>query len=243
MAGRTNYENEIVHKVELYWYTHQRYPTSAQIAKELNAQVSDVEDAIRHNPKVKRQLKLRGVDRVLLTGDSIPVELDPVRLSVALEISSIHGDSKINERLEQLGITETQFRGWQQDPLFMNFLRMRTLALVSEEMPQINRSMLRKAGNGDSRATKLVMELTGQIASGTTIKVNAFNSGQDPMFIVKKLVEVIRRHVQDPETISLIARDFDEALNSNEPLENVIAAQAVPRAIQSATAAEGGYRF
>lgn len=219
---------------------NQRYPTSASLARELGVDISDVEDAIRHNRDVKRQLKLRGVDRVLLTGDSVPVELDEFRMNVALGISNIHGGVKIHERLAEMNVSEAQFRGWQQDPLFMNFLRMRSIALAAEEMPEINRTLLRKAGNGDNRAMKLVMEVTGQLISDTTVPGNAWQSGQDPMFIVKKLVEVIRRHVKDPEVISLIARDFDEALNSTEPIEAVIKQRELP---PSTPSLGGGYRF
>lgn len=200
--------SEIVYIIEKWWYQFKRWPKSEDIAHILSTSIDDVERQFDLNlPALKR----RGVDRMLKVGQTVPSHLDKVRHDVAIAVSNIYDQKRLSQKLKSLSISETQYRGWLQDPQFAQFIDKRSEELVHEELPEISRTLTRKASSGDIRAAKLLLELTGKIEARTA-QINIFQDRESSTYIVKRLIEAITVHVKNPETLKAIAQDFDKIM-------------------------------
>lgn len=199
---------ELVYMLEKWWYSQKRWPTSTEISLLLEMDVDDVE---RDFDASHESLKRRGVNRMLKVGQNPPSSLDRLRHDVALAVSNIHDQKRLASKLKSFGITETCYRGWLQDPMFARLIQNRSDELLVEELPEISKTLTRKASNGDLRAAKLLLEMTGRIEAHKT-QVNIFQDRDSSTYIVKQLVEIITMHVQDRAVLDAIARDFDRVM-------------------------------
>lgn len=211
---------KIAYALEKWWYSKKCWPTSHQIGQLIGV---SAEEAERQFIEFNDYLWNRGINRMLCAGEAVPHSLDTFRHDVALAVSNIHDPKRLAAKLKQLKIPETMYRGWLQDPLFAKFLERRSEELIREELPEISRNLTKQASNGDIRAAKLLLEYTGKIqAQGSSnTQVNVFNDRDSATYIVRRLVEVIKVHVKDPEILQAIARDFDSIMNVEKGMSSL----------------------
>lgn len=112
--------------------------------------------------------------------------------------------SKI-KKLTELGVSTATYNKWLRDPNYRKYVLDRSEALLLENQHVAHMSLIERVSQGDLGAIKYFNSLTGRFAEKTNTAVQINNYGSD---ILIKVVEVIQKHVKDPETLEAIATDI-----------------------------------
>jgi hypothetical protein len=127
-----------------------------------------------------------------------------------------YGDKRShNTKLRSLGISPVKWQGWLKNDVFKNYLHSLSAKGLDDALHVAHTGLLNATERGDVNAIKYYMELTGRF-SGESGQVQNFK------VMVQRIIETIQRHVKDPDTIRLIASDFDVILKGGVPDTNPI---------------------
>jgi hypothetical protein len=201
-----NFEKELVNYVEQYWYLEGKLPSASLIAKELQCSNNTV-DAALENSEVITALTNRGI--------KVPGSrnhLSPEQLLLANSLLDYSDTRSQKKKLSDLGIPSSKYQAWLKQPAFANYLRTRSEQVLADSLHEANLALVDNVRRGDTSSLKLYYEMVGRWSSKTVSEVNI-------EFLMMKILEVIQRHVTDPEALTGIAEELGALApqNANNP--------------------------
>lgn len=237
----TKDEKDFVNFIEQWWHSHdkinEKIPSTETIQSQLannpkhgNVKINerpvanpDGVEGYWDNGKVGRFLKSGIINEALERRGIILADLSmlrPEQLAAANAILDFSDHRSQKTKLNELGISTTQYAAWLKQPNFQRYVKQRAEALLGDVQHEAHASLLKNVQRGDLNSIKLYYELTGRWSSKTVGDLNV-------EFLIIKVIESIQKHVREPEVISAIAEDLNGILNG-VPNSGVAIAQAPP---------------
>lgn len=199
----TKVEKELVNFYELQWHLRHHIPTAQEVASHLKIDYSSVRYYLKR-PPVQTALKKRGVKWEQTSQE----DLTPEQVATAIVMSNF-ADTRPNDvKLDQLGVNPSEYYAWLNDPQFKNMVENLADQNIKNIKPTAIGELTKKINQGDWNAVKYYLDVTGALN----------NDAPQSEQLIKMLVEIIQRHIKDPEIISAIAQDFKLA-SANRTLE------------------------
>lgn len=203
----TSREHEVLHFIEQEWLLHGAIPTTAETERR---GVSDgpYYRKCLNNADFRHALIVRGISVQGLPGEKGDLKgvLTPEQLVAANTMLDLRDNRSQKKKLTELGITTSKWEGWLRDPVFQNYLRQRSENLLPDNLHESHLALLDRVRSGDVTAIKYLNEITGRYVPNATDKV-------DVNAILARVLEVIQRHVTNPDQLLAIAKEF-EALST-----------------------------
>lgn len=198
----TSDEWDTVCFIEQHFEKHDAFPRLRTIAQGVGiTQVRASE--LMNSPVVQKALDNRGiewrpVDPELLSAEQLAL------IQVLLDISD---KRTIKEKLRGLGISYVKYHNWRKHPKFQEAYTKAGEALYGASLPQVHQSVIAEATSGSFPHQKLVLAMTGRWDEKK-------NSEQlNVRYILMKVLEIIQTHVDDADTLTKIAGEFETILN------------------------------
>lgn len=145
-------------------------------------------------------LLARGVD---LTPDSSKNLLTPTQGILANLLFNIGDKRSVREKCESLGVSTQQYTAWLRQPGFADYLRRRAESAFSSTDFQAYQSLSQLVAEKDIQGIKLFFEMRGIYNPKLQVEVNVEH-------VVVRVVEIITRHVHDPEILMAIAGEIEQ---------------------------------
>ena len=152
--------------------------------------------------KFKESLATRGID--LTPGISGKV-LDPRQIMLANLLLNMHDRRSIREKLKIVQTSQQQYNAWMRQPQFVEYLRKRGEAMFKGSDHEAYLALTRAVSRGDVNALKLFFEMRGIYTPKLNIDVNI-------EAVMLRVVEVVSKHVTDPQVLVTIAEELEEVM-------------------------------
>lgn len=133
----------------------------------------------------------------------------------------------LTQRLKKAGITYSVYRNWLRNPAFSALIRGVAETNLDAHLPDFHTQVIKRGLAGDLKAIQFAYELTGRHDP-------AKQQAVDMSRLVMLLLEVITRHITDPDKLLAINADIDLVLKGKTPVAieelpaNYIASEIVP---------------
>lgn len=205
----TGAEKALINFYELQWHLRHRVPTVEEVTEYLrkdrpNIRQTSINYYLTRHP-VKKALRDRGIPFEQHTQE----ELTPQQQAAAITVMNFADDRPIAVKLDELGVLPATYYAWLQDPVFNNFVNSKADQNKVNIRPTAVAEFTKKVNSGDWNAIKYWLEVTGEFSNDDTPQSEV---------LIKMLIEIIQKHVKDPETIMAIAQDIKLA-SANRTLE------------------------
>jgi hypothetical protein len=178
---------------EQSWLLHGSLPTR-EVCVKAGFGGSLFDKALK-NESFKDALQRRGIT---LGSTSL---LTPEQLSVANIMLDIRDNRSQRKKLQECNVTTAKWEGWLRDPAFQQYIRSRAEAMLGDNLHESHLALLDRVRSGDISAIKYFNEITGRYVPSGNEKV-------DVNGVLMKVLEIIQRHVKEPEALNNIAADF-----------------------------------
>ena len=198
-------QSQLISWIEASWHRTGNFPNKGHLNKSKLYEDGDLD-----HPTLRFALAQRGIDVPLTRDDEIPKELTKEQLSAILTITDYTDKRSHMSKLKSLGLTSQQWHGWLANPTFKNYLHDVSSRGFKDATHLAEEGLIKGLERGDTNAVKLYMEMSGQYTQDTGTNLNI-------KIVVARIVESIQRHVQDPQTIQLIANDFEVIMGGGVP--------------------------
>lgn len=156
-----------------------------------------------------RGISIRGIgkdqDHGILTEEQL------VAANVMLDLRDNRSQRK---KLGDLNIPTARWEGWLRDTAFQNYLRQRAENLLGDNLHESHLALVDRVRSGDVSAIKYFNEITGRFVPRSDEKV-------DVNAILMQVLEVLQKHVKDPDTLVAVAEDLLALSTSTAMKENV----------------------
>jgi glutathione peroxidase-family protein len=202
----TTSEKKLIDFYELQWMLRHNVPTIEEVAKHLHLSQTTVNYYLQRQPVIKA-LDQRGIPWRQHTQE----ELTATQVAAAVTIMNFADVRPNTEKLDQLGINPSQYYAWLNDPQFKNLIDNLADQNLRNIRPAAIGEFTKKINQGDWNAVKFWLETTGELTN---------NDQPQSEQLLKMIVEIIQKHVKDPEIIIAIAQDIKLA-SANRTLEVV----------------------
>lgn len=205
-AALTKKEKELINFYELQWHLRHNVPTIEEVAKHLSLSQVTVNYYLQRNPVIKA-LDSRGIPWRQHTQE----ELTATQVAAAVTVMNFADTRSNDEKLDQLGITSSQYFAWLNDPQFKNLIDNLSDQNLRNIKPTAVTEFTKLINKGDWQAIKYYLEVTGTVQS---------TEAPQSEVLLRMIVEIIQKHVKDPAIIVAIAQDIKLAA-ANRTLEVV----------------------
>lgn len=200
----TTSEKELINFYELQWALRNRVPTIEEVAKHLHLSQVTV------NYYFKRRLVIKALDeRGIPWKQHSQTELTATQVATAITVMNMVDIRPMHEKLDQLGVNPTQYAAWLNDPQFKNLVNNLADQNLSNIRPAAIVEFTKKINQGDWNAIKYWLDTTGELNNSDTPQSEQ---------LIKMIIEIVQKHVKDPDTIVAIALDI-KAASQNRTLE------------------------
>jgi ribosomal protein L31E len=207
-------EKELINFYEVQWHLRHKVPTIEEVARHIKASQVSV------NYYLQRRQVIAGLDkRGIPWRQHTQENLTATQVAAAVTIMNFADTRSNTEKLDQLGINPSQYYAWLNDPQFKNLIDNLADQNLKNIRPTAIGEFTKLVNQGDWQAVKYYLDVTGEFASNN----NAPQSEQ----LLKMIVEIIQKHVKDPELIVAIAQDIKLAA-ANRTLEVVTSPVSLP---------------
>lgn len=170
-----------------------------KIVEELNIPKHLVTKAWK-NTDFRQALIARGVD---LTPETSKGLLTPTQAILANLLFNVGDKRSVREKCEAVGISSQQYTAWLRQPAFADYLRRRAESAFSATDFQAYQSLSQLVAEKDIQGIKLFFEMRGIYNPKLQVEVNVEQ-------VVVKVVEIITRHVSDPNVLTAIASEIEQ---------------------------------
>ena len=192
-------EHEFLNYIEQEYLVHGGIPT-AQVCVERSIATQQFYTRCFKKADFRHALAVRGIALRGLDGpDAGRLSLE--QLTVANAMLDLRDNRSQKKKLTEYGIATGKWEAWLRDPVFQNYLRTRSEALLGDSLHESHLALVDRVRSGDLGAIKYFNEITGRYVPNATEKA-------DVASIIGLVVEVIQRHVQDQATLKLLADDI-----------------------------------
>jgi Helix-turn-helix of insertion element transposase len=123
----------------------------------------------------------------------------------------------LKQRLDKLGLSYTTYRAWLNNPVFSRAVSVLSERMLSDSLGSAHGALVRQVEKGDVNAIKFYYEITGRFDPKK-------QQVMDVMSLMAQVIEIIQKHVTDPNMLNAIGGEFA-----------LLAAVAVPGSIGSST--------
>lgn len=156
---------------------------------------------------VNRVLLIEGSegDEILLPDDMI----SPKQSLVASLVLNPQDKRTIREKLKQIGVKASEYNGWMNDDNFVKYMRDKAKAIFDAADSAAFIGFTKLLENADKESIKLYFEMKGIYNPKLSVDINIQG-------LVIQLVEIVTKHVQDPDTLVAIANEVDRLMGQIE---------------------------
>lgn len=181
--------------VETFWHNKKRYPTDSELVEKFG--FTQTQLLQMHNSKFyKRCLEARGITRE-------PHDLSPQQVAAITVITNFSDARSTDAKLADIGVRPEELNGWYSNPTFQRELATRADAMLDNVFPEAQAQLARQIKKGNFPALKFYYEITGRAQSPETVNVK---------LAMMRLIEIVQKHVQDPEVLAAIANEMRGAV-------------------------------
>lgn len=182
---------------QCFWSTGQT-PTTEKIQQLTGVSKVSI-DKYMKSDLVRESLLKRGVD---LNPKKTSKLLTLQQMNLANLMLNTHDTRSVREKLTAVGVSSQQYHAWLRTPAFSEHLQERARHMFESSDPDAYMALVGAVRNGDNRAIQLFFEMRGIYNPRTTVDINI-------NVVLTRVVEVISRHVRDPEMLQAIANDLE----------------------------------
>jgi hypothetical protein len=153
--------------------------------------------------------------------------LSPSQLMLVNMLLNLSDRRSDREKLEAAGVTPQQYAMWRRDNNFLAYLHKRAEQQFGDASDEASQGLLKNVKAGDLSAIKFYYEVTGRYNPRLQVDVNVDS-------VMNRVVEIIQKHVRDPQVLMAIADDLEDLANGKprdtpEPVvKQVVETTAVP---------------
>ena len=186
--------NKIMPWVETFWHTHKRYPRDEELVHKFG--FTETQLLQLHNSKFyKNCLEMRGIVR------EPKADLTAEQVAAITLITNFSDTRPVDVKMASIGVKPEQLNGWYQHPEFQRELASRADSMTDNIFPEAQAQLARQIKAGNFPALKFYYEITGRAQSPETMNVK---------LAMMRLIEIVQKHVRDPEVLSAIATEMRE---------------------------------
>lgn len=196
-------ERKLIDFYELLWYTRHQVPSVEDCAKYLKFSQSKINFFLTRRP-VQKALDQRGIPWAQHT----QIELTSTQIACAITVMNFADTRSMDEKLDALGVNPNQYYAWLRDPTFKNFVDNLADTNLKNIRPTAVAEYTKAIQRGEWNAVKHFLDVTGELQSDMPQSEH----------LIRMLIEIIQRHVKDPEVILAIAKDM-KLVTANRTLE------------------------
>lgn len=192
-------ENQVaaINWMEQIWWLEAQAPSAERVAETLGLASSTVKSWFKKDSDFTKVLKGKGIikteERAILTAS---------QLMVVNSLLNLSDRRTQREKLEAAHVTPQTYAAWRRDPLFMEYMHKRAENQFSDASDTASQALLRNVEMGDMGAIKFYYEVTGKYNPKLQLDVNVDS-------VMNRVVEIIQKHVKDPDTLMAIADDLE----------------------------------
>lgn len=170
-------------------------PTPEQAALALNYSVTEI-NYFLSNLEFREACERRGLPWKAIGSSS---ELTTTQIATGITLANFADTRSISEKLDQLGVSESQYFAWLQNAEYQQFVRKLADQSLENIHPEAILSFQKLIRAGDFNAIKYYFEITGVANSQdvTNLKI-----------VIQNLIESVQRHVKDPVLLAKISQDI-----------------------------------
>jgi len=201
--------NSVIDFIEAYHTAMGEFPGRTQIKDAINLadpneryEPAEIDELLESADFIK-SLDERGIVApwVMVTD---PVGLTREQLAVVAALNNIKDRRSDSKKLSDLGISSRKYAGWAHNKSFSNYMKISANNLFENMEAEAHMGLLRSLGNNNTGAQKLYFEMTGRYNPNYESNVNL-------QVLMTRFIEIIQKHVRDPETLSAVAADLQLA--------------------------------
>lgn len=187
-------DKAIIDYYELEWHMRHRVPSLEEVSKFTKLSQIEVNTALARKPVAKAL-----DDRGIRWRQHTQFELTSQQIAAATLVMNFADTRKPEEKLDSLGILPATYYAWLKDDQFKNYVQSLADSNLQNIRPAAVGEFTRLIHKGDWQAIKYYFEVTGEFGDNDAI---------DAKNVVKLLIEIIQKHVKDPETMLAISQDI-----------------------------------
>jgi hypothetical protein len=215
-AALTYTEKELIDFYELEWHLRHRVPTVDDVVAHINrkhekegkhgrVKLTSVNYYLQRAP-VMNALKKRGIPFEQHTQS----DLTSTQIAAATTVMNFADTRSNDEKLDQLGIKPSQYFAWLNDPQFKNLVDSLATQNLKNIKPEALTEFSKKIHQGDWQAIKYYLDVTGAVQSDELPPAAQ---------MLRMIIEVVQKHVKEPQVMMAIAQDLMLVTQTNRHLE------------------------
>lgn len=204
-------ENELIKFYEIQWLLSMRVPTVDEVAAYIKQSLTSTNYYLQRPPVIKA-LDQRGIPFRQHTQE----ELTSTQIATASLMMNPADDRPAAVKLDALGVLPSTYQAWLNDPKFQNLVETLSQRALGNIKPTAIAEYTKKIHEGDKTVLLHYMDNTGVVKT---------TEAPQSEVLIRMLIEIIQKHVQDPEKIMAIAQDIKLA-TANRTLEAVVTTTA-----------------
>lgn len=186
-------ERRIVATIEESWMGRGSIPSTRDIANLFGISEATASKTLQ-SEAVREAFKSRGVPETTAVG------LTPSQVTAINTIVNPMDTRSRRKKLQDMGVTSTQWAGWMKQPKFQEYMKLRAESLLTDAIPEAHMALVDNVLRGEFNSIKFLYEMTGHY-DGNRAPV-------DIPALVQRIIEIISIHVQNPETLLAISQDL-----------------------------------
>lgn len=113
-----------------------------------------------------------------------------------------------NQKLRKCGITAATWMQWLKEPMFAEAVRVTSENVLGSAQAAVHASVINGATSGNVQAARLYYELTGRHDPAKQQMIDFGN-------VIGLLLEVLTRHITDPQVLGKINADLDRVMGGH----------------------------
>jgi hypothetical protein len=113
-------------------------------------------------------------------------------------------------KLRSAGVSYHIYRNWLRNPHFKEAVTKVAEDMIQDNIATAHSRLVQKVDAGDVQAIRLFYEVSGRHDP-------ARQNNLDTMRLIGLLLEVMSRHITDPNTLNLISNDIDQIISGQVP--------------------------
>lgn len=185
---------------QVFWETG-LLPTPDKLVEELGIKRDIVLEVMR-SEKYKTALAGRGIDFDPYLSGKV---LTPAQILCANVMLNTYDRRSDREKLEDIGVSVQQYNAWKRTPQFVNYITKRAEAAYKGADADAYHSLIRNVKAGDNKALDLFFQMRGIHTPRLNLDVNI-------EAVMLRVVEVISKHVTDPEVLVAVADELENVM-------------------------------
>lgn len=221
--------NSTIDFIEAYHTAMGDFPGRSQITHTIEISLKRVPepeevDEFLENPETIKSLEERGIVAPWTLRYN-PTGITREQLAAVAVLNNPKDRRSDSKKLTDLGISSRKFAGWMHNKTFSAYMKKSANNLLENMEAEAHMGLLSAVRNNNLPAIKLYFEMTGRYNPAYENQVNLQQ-------LMVRVIEIIEKHVTDPEALMGIAADLQLASVENG-VTNLEAAK--PKQLESKT--------